>query len=69
MNPTERAQLAAIEHYDRQAAAQLAALRAEPWKIGRRSLADPGRALDLLARARRAELLDPDPLPHIERGA
>lgn len=62
MTDTERAQLAAIEHYDRRAA-ELRQVR------GLTAVWDTQRALDTIARARRAELLDPDPLPHIERGA
>lgn len=55
MTTEERAQLAAVEHYDRR--------RAELAPNGPTS----GRAYNartILARARRAELLDPEPYPY-----
>jgi len=60
MTPDERAQLAAVEHYDRRAAV-LALDTTNP--------EDAAIALDILAHARRAELLDAEPSPYtIERG-
>lgn len=65
MDPTERAQLAVAEHYARRTRQLTAELAGAPWTANRSAY----RALEIIARARRAELLDPDPLPHIERDA
>jgi hypothetical protein len=62
MTPTERAQLAAVTHYDTAAARHRTARGYLP-------VADANRAMDIIARARRAELLDPDPFPRINRSA
>ena len=61
MTPEERAQLAAVENYDRRTAQLLALDPTNP--------EDAAIALDILAHARRAELLDAEPSPYtIERG-
>jgi hypothetical protein len=65
---TQRATLAAIEAYEARRAELRAQLAAGPPGRCPRDL-DPAEAMSILYRARRAELLDPDPLPHIRRNA
>ena len=60
MSPTERATLAVAEHYSRRAA-ELASALVDHW--AEPSAAWYRMALRAIERARRAELLDPQPSP------
>lgn len=59
--PEERATLAAVEHYDRRVRAMMLDLRKAPFRA---SVQGATHALEIIARARAAELRDPEPSPY-----